>query len=373
MLKPFRSFRRNRALDLRTVGKAESEKLPFLRSRYRTLGLIHLEFELLRDESRDAFHHPLTRALAPNVDVAVVRVANITMSPALQLTVEFVEHEVGQQRRKWTSLGSAFHAGADQSVLHHPSIQECPDEFQQPFVLDSFCDLPHQFVVVDSIEKFLQIEINHPAVTCGNVFLCLGHCLMRGSSRSKTVAVVRERRVPLPLQNLHHRLLDQTIQHRLDTKLSHPSVWLRVFPPPLRFRLVGPTQQLLSDRWPVLLQVVGDSADGHSINARATFLSLHLLQSLLQVFSLTYLLHQSIRAGWAFGLLHRGVPVGLLPFQFAGFTRWRRREVQFSLDALPLVAPEIHVLLAAHSRSGLRPPFPAQPIRFSTCRIVVPH
>src|SRR5207249_9554228 len=64
MLKPFQSFGRNRALDLRTVGKAESEKLPFLRSRDRALGLIHLECELLRDESRDAFHHSLTRALA---------------------------------------------------------------------------------------------------------------------------------------------------------------------------------------------------------------------------------------------------------------------------------------------------------------------
>jgi hypothetical protein len=46
MLKPFRSFGRNRALDLRTVGKAESEKLPFLRSCHRALGLIRLEFEL---------------------------------------------------------------------------------------------------------------------------------------------------------------------------------------------------------------------------------------------------------------------------------------------------------------------------------------
>jgi site-specific DNA recombinase len=139
-------------------------------------------------------------------------------------------------------LWSAFHAWADQSVLLHPSIQKCPDEFQQPLVLDSFCDLTHQFVVIDSIEKFLQIEINHPAVARGNVLLCLGHCLMRGSSRSKTVAVVGERRVPLPLQNLHHRLLDQTIQHRWDTKLSHPSVRLGDFHPPHRFRLVGPTQ-----------------------------------------------------------------------------------------------------------------------------------
>src|SRR5260370_19559012 len=265
MLKPFQSFGRNRAVDLRTVGKAESEKLPFLRSRYRALGLIHLEFELLRDESRNAFHHPLTRALAAEVDVAVVRVANVAMSPALQLTVEFVEHEVGQQWRKWTSLWSAFHAWADQSVLHHPSIQECPDELQQPLVLDSFCDLTHQFVVIDSIEKFLQIEINHPAVTRGNVLLCLGHCLMRRSSRSKTVAVVGKRRVPLPLQNLHHRLLDQTIQHRRDTRLSHPAVRLGDFHPPHRFRLLRPTSRVFADPWPLPLPVLHASSGGPSI------------------------------------------------------------------------------------------------------------
>src|SRR5260370_16406481 len=109
MLNPFQSFGRNRALDLRTVGKAEPEKLPLLRSRHRALRLIHLEFELLRDESRNAFHHPLTRALAPDVDVAVVRVANIAMSPPLQLTLEFVEHAVRQQWRKVTSSSSSSH------------------------------------------------------------------------------------------------------------------------------------------------------------------------------------------------------------------------------------------------------------------------
>src|SRR5271165_5704274 len=145
------------------------------------------------------------------------------------------------------------------------------------------------------------------------------------------------------------------------------------FPPAHRLRLVDSTQQLVSDHWPVLLQVVGDSADGHAIDARATFISLHLLQCLLQVFSLTYFLHQSIRAGWAFGVMRRRERFGLFPFRFAGFTRWQRRKVQFSLDVLPLVAPEIHVLLAAPSRSGLRPSFPAPPICCSTFRIGVPH
>jgi hypothetical protein len=54
--------------------------------------------------------------------------------------------------RPWTSLRSPLHARADQPVLHHPRIQECPDKFQQPLVLDPLRDLRHQFVVVDSIE-----------------------------------------------------------------------------------------------------------------------------------------------------------------------------------------------------------------------------
>src|SRR5262249_6892369 len=49
MFEAIQSFRRNDALNFRTVAKTESEKLPLLRSRYRTLRLIHFEFELLRD------------------------------------------------------------------------------------------------------------------------------------------------------------------------------------------------------------------------------------------------------------------------------------------------------------------------------------
>ena len=54
--------------------------------------------------------------------------------------------------REWTSLGSPFHTWADQSILHHPGVQERPDELQQPLVLDSFSGLPQQFVVIDSIK-----------------------------------------------------------------------------------------------------------------------------------------------------------------------------------------------------------------------------
>src|SRR6266567_3824701 len=45
--------------------------------------------------------------------------------------------------------------------------------------------------------------------------------------------------------------------------------------------------------------------------------------------------------------MHRRARFGLFPSSLTGFTRLLGREVQFLLDVLPLVALEIHVLLAA--------------------------
>src|SRR4030088_87980 len=59
--------------------------------------LVDLELELLRDKPRYAVHHPLTRTLATHIDIAVVCVTNIAMSPTLQLPVQRVEHKVAEQ------------------------------------------------------------------------------------------------------------------------------------------------------------------------------------------------------------------------------------------------------------------------------------
>jgi hypothetical protein len=72
--------------------------------------------------------------------------------------------------------------------------------------------------VIDSIEEFFQIEIDHPSVALRDVLLGLSHGIMRRPPRSEPIAVLGERRVPLPLQNLHHRLLDQKIAEGDDVR-----------------------------------------------------------------------------------------------------------------------------------------------------------
>ena len=63
------------------------------------------------------------------------------------------------------------------------------------------------------LPEFLQIDIDHPSVALRNVLLRLSHGLMRRPTRSEPIAVLGERRIPSPLQNLHHRLLDKAVQH----------------------------------------------------------------------------------------------------------------------------------------------------------------
>src|ERR1035441_1307854 len=135
-------------------------------------------------------------------------------------------------------------------------------------------NLTHQFVVNDPIEEFLQVEINAPAAAFGNILLRLCHRLMGRPSRSEPIAVIGKRPVPLPLENLHHRLLDESVQHRRNAKLAHPSVRFGDFNPPHRLRLIGSAQQLFPDGWPVLLQIVGYSIDSHPVDARTTLVGL---------------------------------------------------------------------------------------------------
>ena len=167
-------------------------------------------------------------------------------------------------------------------------------------------------------------------------------------SRSKTIAVIGKCWVPLPLQNLQHRLLEKSVERGGDAKLSHPSsIRLLDLHTPYRLRFVGAVQQLFPDGWPVLLQVAVELAGGHPVDPCTTFISLHSPQCFQQIVSLTYFLHQTDSVSWVFGLMHRLERFGLFPSGLTGFTRGPSREVQFLLDVLPLVVPDMHLLLAS--------------------------
>jgi hypothetical protein len=121
----------------------------------------------------------------------------------------------------------AFLRQFHESVLQHTCRKPAPNQSQKPAVFYPLGDLTHQFVVVDSIEELFQIEIDHPTVSRSDVLLGTRDRLMRRASGTKPIARFREGLVSSALQNLHHCLLNQSIQHGWDAKLPHPSVRLR--------------------------------------------------------------------------------------------------------------------------------------------------
>jgi site-specific DNA recombinase len=155
-------------------------------------------------------------------------------------------------RSQRTTLRRPLIHRRNQPAFHHSGSQKCPDQLQQPLIADPFCDSGHQFVVVNPIEEFLQIQVRHPAIAFDDILLRLFYRLMHRAPGPKPVAMIRKRPVPSVLQDLHHRLLDKSIQHRRDAKLPLPSVRLRDFHPFYQLRLVGPVQQLFPDSWPML-------------------------------------------------------------------------------------------------------------------------
>ena len=181
---------------------------------------------------------------------------------------------------------------------------------------------------------------------------------MRRASGPKPVAVLGERRVPTALQNLHHRLLDESIQHRRDAKLAHPAVWLGDFHPLHRLRLIGPAQQLFPDGLASAASGAPATA-GRSSRPRPALplLALTRFNACLQILPLADLLHQPFGAGRAFGSALRRGRFGPFPRGPRGFTPTLLREGQTSSWFFCRLSPMSRALLATPfpcgDRSGL--------------------
>ena len=49
----------------------------------------------------------------------------------------------------------------DQTVFHHPGVQERPDEFEHTLIGHPGGDARHQHVVIDPVEKFFEVQSIH--------------------------------------------------------------------------------------------------------------------------------------------------------------------------------------------------------------------
>ena len=105
------------------------------------------------------------------------------------------------------------------------------------------------------------------AVPGRDALLRTGHRLVGGAARAEAVARRRERRVPVGLEHLEHRLLEEAVEHRRDAEGANAPASLGDLDPRHRLRSVGAVEQLAPDRGPLRRLGAGCSADGSAPRA----------------------------------------------------------------------------------------------------------
>jgi len=178
-------------------------------------------------------------AFSLRTDVTVVRVAHEAVATTLKFAIQFIQHEIRKQWRERAALRGPLPADLEQPVVEHTGRQVASDEPKHPPVRDARCHPCHEFVVINSVEKFRQVYIDDEPIAFGDIGLRLRHRLLGRAARPEAVAALAERRVPQRLQPLEHRLLNHTVDYGWNAEVACPACRLRDLHPTHRLWLVA--------------------------------------------------------------------------------------------------------------------------------------
>jgi site-specific DNA recombinase len=147
-------------------------------------------------------------------------------------------HYLLRPGRDHTSLGTPQFAALPPSVDHHSRLKPLPKEFEHPTIRYALRHEPHQLLVVDGVEKFLDVDLHHVSVASSAGKADRFQRLGRTALRSKPVRAVFEIRLEDRLEHELRRRLHDAIAHRGDPQRSLRTVRLRDVLAPYRLRPV---------------------------------------------------------------------------------------------------------------------------------------
>ena len=152
----------------------------------------------------------------------------------------------------------------------------------------------HEFIVINPVEKFRQVDIDDEPIAFDDIGLRLRHRLLGRAPRPEAVAVLAERRVPQRLKPLEHRLLDHAVDHGWNAEVACPAGRFRDLHPTHRLRLVAPLEQLFFDLRPARFQDARELSHGNPVDARSPFVAHHRTQRRFYVLRITDCLHRRL-------------------------------------------------------------------------------
>jgi hypothetical protein len=174
--------------------KAVTEKIPSPRAVDGALRFVDAEPEF-SEESSQVFEDPEACPFRSHIDVAVVCVSDEGVPSSFQFFIDYVEEHVREERRERTALWRALVPFRCDTVRHHPCFEKTADDPQQPRVGHELREHSHEDVVVHSIEKLFEIDIDDPVSTGQDVLLSLADGVMRSASWTETMAVFGKLRI----------------------------------------------------------------------------------------------------------------------------------------------------------------------------------
>lgn len=180
ILRPIADFGIDPDLHLASsLEEAEPQEGPPPRQVNRGLVSVEPQLQASLDELAGALHHTLCRSLGGDVDRGVVRLA---------------------ERRERRALRGPLLARLLHSVRHDSRFQVSADQLEHALAGDLSCHPGHQRVVLDSTEEAIEVQIDGPLASIGDVALGAADRVMsaQGGSRSCAPRSWGRRRVPAP-------------------------------------------------------------------------------------------------------------------------------------------------------------------------------
>ncbi len=229
----------------RAHAEAETQEVRPVRSAHRTLLFVHLQAQPALDETTSRGQNPISGAFAAHEDLRIVGIANKAQPPSLQLPIQLVQDDIGQERRQWPALGRSLFGAYPRAVRQrHLRLQHQPHKVQDAFVFDPLPDPTQQTLMMNTVEELGYVYVDNDPASVPNVPFCLGNGSACTATGAEPVAAGVEGRLEDRLQNLEHGLLHHTVHHIGNTQSPLPAAGLGDPDPTYIARPVASRQQL---------------------------------------------------------------------------------------------------------------------------------
>ena len=303
--------------------ESKSEENHVMGATNSALLLVDDELELRRQVPRDARFDAVAGSFASHEDQKIIGVTREPVATSSEFTVEIIQQDVGEQRRERGTLHGSKLRCLEGVPDPDAGSQVTSDEGKQALVAHLSGHACHQYIVLDTVEKFLQVQVNGDAIAFTDIPLYRPQCAMSAASGSKPDKIVRndfgqpqagpagelqgsssqprfgEVRVGHRGEDLAHGLPYPPIEHGGDAQ--HPlasTTGLRRCRPSHRRGLIGALQQGLAEGGPVFLCEGRKLIDAHPIDTGGTPVGLHLLPCAFQILGCHHPHHEVIVQGW---------------------------------------------------------------------------